>query len=469
MNRSQRGVVLAFAFALCVLTAERAELKAQEPLAQPENAAEAPPESSPSDAVIEEAPEPGGQSANPIGPEVVGQDPSGESNATGRYYPSAARFAPVNLVDPYNRLFPQGGLFSVRGWVNGGVLGNTSNPASQFNGPYNATEVDNGQLNQLYLITEKTLASDGSFSLGARADVLYGSDFFLAQSSGFELRENDNPRWNDSQYSGLALPQLYGEVGTNETSAKIGHFYTVVGYEGVQAPTNFFYSHSYSYMFAGPFTNWGALGNRKWGNWNLQAGMVNGWNHLSEPSNHGAFLGNLKYTGERGGWWSSFAIITGQEQNNLANLPTVVNGYANRTRYSFLVSKNLGSRTEYVFHHWLGTQATGAPGGGTAMWYGIDQYVYYRLADNWRLGTRVEWFRDEDGTRVGLTQPSNPNKAPLPGSYASWTVGVNWTPLPNVLVRPELRWDTYNGPAKPFDDGLKTYQLLLGVDGILQF
>jgi hypothetical protein len=380
----------------------------------------------------------------------------------------ACRALATCSADPYNRLLPQGGLISVRGWVDGGILGNTANPASHFNGPYNATEVDNGQLNQLYLIMDRAMASDGSFTIGGRADVLYGGDYNLAQSSGLEVNRDGSAKWNSNEFDGLALPQLYGEAGTNTSSVKVGHFYTVVGYEGVQSPTNFFYSHAYSYMFAGPFTNWGALANQVLAeNWQLQAGVVNGWNNLVATQNHANFLGNLKYTGDD--WWSSFAIITGDEFDNPGNLPTVNNAYTNRTRYSFIVSRQLGSRMEYVFHQWLGTQAQGAPGGGTAKWYGIDQYVYYRLADKWRVGTRVEWFRDQDGTRVGLTEQSNPNTVPLPGSYASWTVGVNWTPLTNVLIRPELRWDSYVGNAKPFDDGQRTSQFLLGLDAIVQF
>ncbi len=190
---------------------------------------------------------------------------------------------------------------------------------------------------------------------------------------------------------------------------------------------------------------------------------------LDETSNHANFLGSVKYTGAAKDWWSSFAIITGDEGSNPAGLPTVATAVTNRTRYSFIVSKTFHERIEYVFHQWLGAQQQGAPGGGAAMWYGIDQYVYYRWRENWRLGTRVEWFRDEDGTRVGLTEPSNPNMAPLAGSYASWTVGANWTPLRNLSLRPELRWDTYRGAARPFDDGTKTYQLLLGGDAIVQF
>ncbi len=150
-------------------------------------------------------------------------------------------------------------------------------------------------------------------------------------------------------------------------------------------------------------------------------------------------------------------------------MPNVVNGNANRTRYSFIVSKNLSPCLEYVFHQWGGIQQQGEPGGGAALWYGLDQYVYYRLNEHWRVGTRIEWFRDEDGTRVGLTEPSNPNKAPLPGSYGSWTIGANWMPRANVVIRPEIRWDAYQGPAKPYDDGQRTQQLLFGADAIVQF
>ena len=211
----------------------------------------------------------------------------------------------------------------------------------------------------MYLIMDRVMAADGSFTIGGRADILYGSDYFLAQSRGMEVNPDGSARWNSNEFIGLALPQLYGEVGTNTTSVKIGHFYTVVGYEGVQSPTNFFYSHSYSYMFAGPFTQWGALLNDTVDNWQLQAGIVNGWNNVVNTSNHANFLGNLKYNGDD--WWSSLAVITGQEYDNPGNLPTVNNAFTNRTRYSFIVSRSFTPRLEYVFHQWLGTQDQGSP------------------------------------------------------------------------------------------------------------
>ncbi len=348
--------------------------------------------------------------------------------------------------DPYWRFFPQDAFIRVRGWVDAGILGNTSNPASHFNGPYNSQEVDNGQFNQAYLIMDRLLASDGSLSIGGRVDLLYGADYYVAQSNGLERQPNGTPRWNSSQYYGLAMPQAYLEAGTNTASVKLGHFYTIVGYESVQSANNFFYSHAYSYQFAGPFTQWGGLANwQPTANWQTQLGIVNGWNTLDGTPNRANFLGSVKYTSDDKRWWSSFAVITGDQQDNPANLSTVNGASTNRTRYSFLFSHLIGSRAEYVFHQWGGLQADGSPNGGTAKWYGLDQYLYFRLNERWRLGTRVEWFRDQSGTRVGLTEPSNPNQAPLPGSYASWSVGANWQPYTNFMLRPELRWDSYAG------------------------
>ena len=83
-----------------------------------------------------------------------------------------------------------------------------------------------------------------------------------------------------------------------------------------------------------------------------------------------------------------------------------------------------------------------------------------------------ERARDEDGTRVGLNRVSNPNKPPFVGDFFSVSVGANWTPRPNVTIRPEVRYDWYDGDpaaALPFDDGTDGDQLMLGVDVILVF
>jgi hypothetical protein len=350
------------------------------------------------------------------------------------------------------------------GWLNAGGIINTGDPSSGFNGPYNQIDNNGGMFNQGYFVAERALKSDDGISLGGRFDVLFGNDFLLAQSSGLEAERDFSLGWNN-QYYGLALPQMYGQIGNRDFSLKVGHFYTVVGYEGVPAPVNFFYSKAYSYMFAGPFTHWGALAS-----WNLtdrftvDGGVVNGWNALDRTVNQAAFMGRARLTGEDPRDWSAFSVITGNEDTRIPQF-----GAKNRTRYSALWNMQLTDRFQYLFHHWLGFQGDALANGKNALWYGLDQYVFYPLNDCWKLGFRFEWFRDEQGVRVGLNRPSNPNKPPFQGSFYSASFGLNYSRTPNFIIRPELRFDFYEGKNKPFDDGIAVNQLMLGGDMIWMF
>ena len=372
-------------------------------------------------------------------------------------------------------LFGEGDRGGISGWLNGGFIGNFGVPPSKFNGPYNAVDRANeAMMNQVYFIAERTLPTDGSNGIGYRTDLLYGEDFPLAMSLGWET--NPGPTdWNSGEYYGLAIPQLYAEVGNQDISLKLGHFYTIVGYEGVPAVGNFFYQKAYSYQFAGPFTHWGGLVN-----WNasenveIDAGLVNGWNGLASPYSAANFLGRIRAKNDDNSFATSFAIVSGNEGNDFSPLfqPAPVLTSANRTRYSLLFEWRPTDNTEYVFHQWLGTQAKGLANGGTALWTGIDQYLYYRVSKTWLWGARFEWFQDTDGTRVGLNRPSNPNHVPLPGNYYSLTVGPNWVPTGNFLMRPCFRWDFFGGPTGPrrsYNDGVSNQQTMLGFDMIQKF
>ena len=123
-----------------------------------------------------------------------------------------------------------------------------------------------------------------------------------------------------------------------------------------------------------------------------------------------------------------------------------------------------------MFHNYYGFQENGTAQRSFARWYGIDQYLYYRVSNTLRLGSRFEWFRDEDGTRVGLNRASNPNNPPLSGNYFAVTGGLNYAPTANVMIRPEIRWDfTSDTNRRPFNDGKKNNQLMLGCDLVWQF
>jgi hypothetical protein len=365
-------------------------------------------------------------------------------------------------------LFSKSGI-TIDGWIDAGFIGNTSSPNSKFNGPYNAVDRSNeAMLNQIYLIAEKHLPKCGH-GIGGRIDYLYGEDYLLAESIGIEKRQNGSARWNN-QYYGSAFPQAFVSLGNQELSLQLGHFYSVVGYEGVMSPDNFFYSKSYSYQFAGPFTHWGGQVNWKPSQaWSVQAGLHNGWDAFDRVSDKIGFIGKVRYDSRDTGSWTSFAITTGDDYNDLAGVAPSQD-FTNRTRYSWLVGLPLTCKLDYVFHHWLGLQENGAPDGGQADWYGIDQYLTYAVNDCTKLGMRFEWFRDEEGTRVGLNRPSNPNIPPLVGSFYSFSFGANYSPTDYLVFRPELRADWFDGsPAsQPFDDASDDNQFMLGFDVIVR-
>jgi hypothetical protein len=359
--------------------------------------------------------------------------------------------------------------WNIRGWMNAGIMFNTDSPASRFNGPYNSIDRSNeAMFNQAYIIAEKKLARCCN-GWGGRVDYLFGEDFLVAQSVGMELHDDGTSKWN-SEFYGSAIPQAYINYGSQELNVQVGHFYTLVGYEGVMAPDNVFYSKSYSYQFGGPFTHWGGMVN--WSpnqRWTFNVGLTNGWNALDRENDTVGLLARARFVGDCG-VWTSFAITTGQEFNNPAGLQ-IAPSWGNRTRYSWLIGIPLTCRMDYVFHQYVGTQEGGAINGGRADWFGIDQYLGYTINECWKAAMRFEWFNDEDGTRVGLNRPSNPNKPPLAGDYMSLTFGLNWTPTNNFTFRPEVRYDWFDGAAgvNPFNDGLATNQFTLGFDAIMKF
>ena len=97
--------------------------------------------------------------------------------------------------------------------------------------------------------------------------------------------------------------------------------------------------------------------------------------------------------------------------------------------------QELGSCTETSSINGWGHRIPGGQG-RLAKWYGEYQYVYYRLNENWRLGTRIEMVpRSGRNTRRPDCSPSRtPTAAAAARQLRLLTVGVNWLPTSNVMI-----------------------------------
>lgn len=366
------------------------------------------------------------------------------------------------LADPWT-LFPayENGL-KLGGWLSAGVFGNAYGARS--NGPIGMRDVgDQFTSDQNWFFIDKPInTEEKDFDWGFRMDYVFGADGPDTQSFGNSPFGWDNG-WvtsNDGVY-GSAIPQLYGVAAWKKLSVKLGHFYTPIGYEVVQVTGNFFYSHSYCHTFGEPFTHTGGLAtyqvNEKVAGY---AGWTTAWDTgFENPTGASLFLGGFAVpVGEK----MTLTWLCSGGNNGQVNGAGLGDLYMN----SFVLNFAINDKWTYVFQHDLGL-ITGQPG-ANAQWYGINQYLFYKLNDCWSLGGRFEWFRDDDGTRVPGFQALG-NRA----DYYALTCGLNWKPHANVNIRPELRYDWANGVFgagnRPFNDGADREQFSGGFDFVITY
>ena len=367
----------------------------------------------------------------------------------------------VDCEDAPWRLFPELDRgWSLTGWINAGGTAGADSPASRRLGPLAFNDRQEVQANQIYAVLERPIDTNCSdWDIGGRVDLLYGTDGRFLQVPGLELRRDGSRHWNSRTFYQLAMPQLYASFAYRDLSVKVGHWYNCIGYECIPAPSNFFYSHAYSMLYARPFTHTGAVATWKRSDQlSLIGGFHNGWNSFDATTNRAALLSGFNWHSCDERLAIAMTMTTGDEINNQ-------NAYSERSLYSLVVDYRLSDRLNYVIQHDHGWQENDGGANVDAEWYGINQYVFYTLNDCWAAGTRVEWFRDDDGVRV----PDFAGNTGFAGNFYGVTSGLRWTPCSNLTVRPEVRWDWYDGVGLPFDDGAKDDQFSAAVDAILLF
>ncbi|GAB6165712.1 hypothetical protein JCM19992_17120 [Thermostilla marina] len=351
--------------------------------------------------------------------------------------------------------------WEIGGWIDAGISAVANNPADRYNGVVTFNDRDGeGQLNQLWFYLNKDVDTDAcGFSYGGRLDFVYGTDARFTQAvDGLEAD------WDQTEpFYQAALPQFYLDVAYNGWVVRMGHFYTTIGYEVVAAPDNFFYSHAYTMQYGEPFTHTGLLLMRELGGgFAFSAGLQRGNDQFDDTDGLDAlgFLGGVSWTScdER----LSVAFNISADEAGPDQPVTI---------YSLVGNWQVTDNLEYVIQHDWGNQEWA--NGGSSQWYGLNQYFLYTINDCWKAGMRVEWFHDGDGVRVSGLGVGNQTAGSFPGDFYEITAGLNWTPHPNLIVRPELRWDWYEADGAvasyPYDAGDLDHQFIFGCDMIVTF
>jgi hypothetical protein len=296
------------------------------------------------------------------------------------------------------------------------------------------------QLSQQWLYAEKVADGSCGLDFGGRVDYLYGTDGPDTQAFGVANGSWDTSWDNGGQY-GHALPQVYGEVAYGNLSAKVGHFFTIIGQEVVAATGNFFYSRQFTFYNSEPFTHTGVLTNYKLDDdTNVWNGYVTGWDSGFEDNGDAYIGGFSRKINDCQTLIATTAL--GRFNTRLAG----TNGGQNNERgeiFSSILTTNLTDKlTHIVQADYLNTANTGNTFGGRNT-YGNINYLIYNMSDCLAFGQRFEYYNISRDGQVPFI-----GGAPVAGRIHNadtynYTVGFNYRPHANIVWRPEMRfiWD----------------------------
>ena len=329
------------------------------------------------------------------------------------------------------------------------------------------------QMNQMWLYLHRPADNGGcGFAWGGHMDIMYGTDGRFGINKGLE----DHIYGFDRETYGIVIPQFYLELAYNDLSVKLGHFAGILDYEAIPGPMNPFYSHSYSYGYTVPQLVTGFLADYKLTDQlSIQGGMHRGWMQFEDYNDDLDVMAGIKWQSCDKKTELRYAISTGRQSFPFDD--------DNRFVYSLVFQHQFTDSFKYVLVHNLGVESniSNAPfDGADAEWYGLNQYFLYTINKCWAANVRAEWMRDDDGARI-----AGPGNVPgirawegagYAGDFFEVSLGLNWRPNGNWLVRPEIRWDWYDGldsakpgNALPFDSGTSDDQMTFAVDAIFSF
>ena len=351
--------------------------------------------------------------------------------------------------------------FSVGGWVQSGYHNEST---GQFN-----NRPGNYANHQSWLYFEREAAGfddagRAALDFGFRADVMYGLDADDTQSFGnnpgnFDFHPDSPDNFFNRGSYGWAIPQLYAQAAYGDFSVIAGHFYTLLGYEVVTAPDNFFYSHAFTMYNAEAFTHTGVLTtyNPGQGDVTLYNGYTFGWDTGFDQFQDVDGSEGSNYLG--GASVALTDALTVTYITTIGDLGFAGEGYS----HSIVADLAVTDRLNYVFQtdyfdteQATDTSSPASPGAfetGQTQLYSVNQYLFYTVNDVISVGGRAEWFKVDTDSIYEITG------------------GVNIRPMDNFVIRPEYRyhWGSDDGFANIGDGTAVNDEGIFGIDAIYTF
>ncbi|MDO4857377.1 MAG: outer membrane beta-barrel protein [Thermoguttaceae bacterium] len=284
--------------------------------------------------------------------------------------------------------------------------------ATWYDGFYPMNGDHNLAINQTCLYFGRELdTSKYGFDWGYYVEAIFGTEHGQCFDNGFD------GKWGVSGDGyGMSFNQCYASLGWENLTMKIGKFGTPIGYEspsGIERDLN-----STSYMYGlEPAHHCGILAD--WDvseRFTLTAGVTTGDSNSFEIKDNYGFLFGATYQ------WTDRLSVSYQGMIN-----RVVNDdypKANQYEHSIIVSWDINCRLNYAFVTNYGSWYDVDADEVADDYFGIANYLTYKLSDNMKAIARYEWVT-ENGE----------------DDYNEFTLGVRYDVNEHLMIRPEIRYD----------------------------
>ena len=323
----------------------------------------------------------------------------------------------------------------ISGWTEASFTGSSaSREQLPFGFNYRANEF---LLQQNWLRIEHAVdPSAKSTTYGFRLDtILPGSDYRFTIARGLFDDQLTSKDGSPATY-GIDPVQFYSETyvpGIGQgLDIKLGRFFSPYGAESIDTTQTPLASRAYTFIY-NPFTNTGLLTSLKVSDSvSIQNGLVTGNDVFIDKASNLTYIGGFQWKPADGKESLQFTTLLGCGRYD------VEQNFNNPQVFDLLYTRQLTEKTGYTCDALFGFQ-NDVPGIGTANWFGVVQYLSYKLSPRLSATTRLEFFDDVQGNRTGYK-----------GLYTAVTGGFDFRPRPNIILRPELRYD-HNDSSQPFE------------------
>lgn len=337
-------------------------------------------------------------------------------------------FASASYLFNFNR--PDNLTPSVGGVGGGGAGATDYTRGRSFDGAHNEFA-----LNKLKLVLEKPVdASATNWDAGFRADVVFGQDAPLIQSSGLALGSHGD------------LEQLYAMINVpigHGLQVCVGKMVTLMGVEVIEETVNPNWSEGNQFLFVENFTSTGVQLAYKWTDKiDTQFRVLNGWDVVKDNNNALSYMARIGYAPDD---------KTGIALVGYAGPEEAGNTSAWRKGVNLIVSRKLTPKLTLWAQGDYGDedaspQLASATGNGalatkSASWWAAGLWLSYDFTDKIGIALRGDYLNDKDGARTSGAPLTSPFPANTGQDLASFTATLNLKPYKGFQVRPEIRWD----------------------------